>query len=175
MVLVPDPGKSCPGSSGGRYLMRASFPLAQICHFFPQEDALMQIDGFGCFCSLAPKLEAAPEIPALGKQPPQDPENPSHKPRPGSFLLSWPCAGAEWGMSTFAAAEPLAWACGCSWRTRACRWSSCGRSWMPGGMSWTRRSAHSATPSRYRAGDTGCAQIPITNPCHARRRACQHH
>lgn len=66
LVSVPDPGRSCPGSSGGCYLMRASFPLAQICHFFLQENATMQIDGFGCFCSLGPKLGAAPEIPALG-------------------------------------------------------------------------------------------------------------
>ena len=47
--------------------MRASFPLAQICYFFPQENATMQIDGFGCFHSPGPRLGAAPEIPVLGK------------------------------------------------------------------------------------------------------------
>lgn len=29
--------------------MRASFPLAQICHFVPQENAVVQIDGLGAF------------------------------------------------------------------------------------------------------------------------------
>lgn len=43
----------------------------------------------------------------------------------------------------------LGWVMGCSWRTRACRWSSCGRSWRHGRMSWTRPSARSATLSRY--------------------------
>lgn len=168
--------KSCPDSLGGCYLIRASFPLAQICHIFPQENATLQIGGFGCFYSLGPKLGAAPNIPALGKgalsgDQPQDPGNPSCKTWLDSFL---PCVGAERGQSAFAAAEPPARACGCSWRTRACRWSSCGRSWTPVGTSWTRRSARSATPSRYEAGGTGCPQIPITNPCRARRRACHH-
>lgn len=103
-----------------------------------------------------------------------DPENLFCKTWPGSFPSSWLCGGAEWGQNTFAAAESPAWVCGCSWRTRVCRWSSCGRSWTPGGMSWTRCSARSATPSRYNAEGAGCAQIPITNPCHARQRACHH-
>ncbi|NWI66810.1 HIP1R protein, partial [Todus mexicanus] len=37
MVSDPDLGKSC--SSGGCYLTRASFPLAQISHSYPQENA----------------------------------------------------------------------------------------------------------------------------------------
>ena len=65
-MSVPDPGERCPGSSGGCYLIRASFPRAQICHFFPQENATVQVDGFGCCRSPGPRLGAAPEIPALG-------------------------------------------------------------------------------------------------------------
>lgn len=66
--------------------------LAQICHFFPQENAALQTSGFGCFRSS--NLGVAPQTPALSAPLFQDPQTPScsHKPPPGWFPLS-PGAG----------------------------------------------------------------------------------
>lgn len=109
-------------------LIYDSFPLAQICLFFPQENATMQIVGFECFHSLGVKMGAAPKIPGVGKGafpgdtlPAQDPKTPS-LPNMGGFIPSIPAgAGAGWGQGV---AGALSTVCGHSWRTRACRWSS---------------------------------------------------
>lgn len=132
-------GRSCPGSSLWFYLMRALFASCPNLPFLPPRKC--------CAPNLWVRMLSFQQ--PGGCSPNSSPFSPPVPRPPDTILLPQTT-------NRLVSTEPQHGFFGCSWRTRACRWSSCGGSWMLGGTSWTRRRARSATPSRY----PGSTQIP---------------